>query len=276
MSFIFALVVSATLAGAEPAPGHLTLNIVDQSGQVLPAVEVAVAGAVTRQATSDNEGTAVFRDLPAGSYRLSTRISGFVSESRAVAIRAGVNTTVRIEFRLEWSTDPRSGKPVRNTIVLHCGSPASPIESVWDAADAVAWVRIAGQTVYDHWKLQDDGFPIVTVHDVRIVELFKPHARLTPGTTVMSILQEGGTIERTDLIENASASGSKLLDDHREYVVFLRWSDRWQRWGVEACDLGALEIVTDSASRADRGGTSPPPEDGSAKELLTVLRRMKE
>lgn len=276
MAVLSALVIAGLLGGAQLAPGQLTLNIVDQNGLVLPAVEVAVAGTITRHAKTDEEGKAIFHDLPAGLYRLSARLHGFVSESREVAVRSGVSTAVRIEFPLDWPTDPLSGKPIRDTITLHCGTPGSrSIETFWPAADAVAWIRVKGQTVYDHWKLQEDLFPIVTVHQAQLLELFKPHPRLSPDTSVISILQEGGTIERPGLIEKASSSGSRFLDVHREYVAFLRWSDRWQRWTVEECDLGALEVTADEGSPTGKRHTNEVWEDRPTNELLAILRQMK-
>jgi hypothetical protein len=277
MAILSALVMAGVLGGAQIASGQLTLNIVDQNGLALPAVEVAVAGTVvTRQVKTDDDGQAVFHDLPIGSYRLSARLLGFVSESREVTVRSGVSTVVKIEVPLEWPTDLLSGKPIRDTITLHCGSPAPrSIETFWHAADAVAWIRINQQTVYDHWRLQEDGFPIVTVHDAQLLELFKPHPRLSPDTGAISILQEGGTIERPGLIERASASGSKLLHPHREYVAFLRWSDRWQRWTVEECDLGAVEITAVQGSASGNRHTNETWEARPANELLAILRQMK-
>jgi hypothetical protein len=272
----FALALAAALGGAQPSVGQLTLDVIDHNGAAVPAVEIGLVGSVTREAKTDDEGRAVFRDLPAGSYRLSAGFHGFVSESREVAIRAGIATALRIEFHLEWSTDAGSGRPVRDTMRLHCSSSASrSVDDAWRAADTVAWVRIDRQTVYDHWRLREHAFPIVTVHDAHVVELFKAHPRLLRSTSAISVLQEAGTVERPDLIERASASGADLLDARREYVVFLRWSDRWQQWAIDGCDLGALEVDGDKVSPAGKTEISDALQGLSATELLATLRKMK-
>lgn len=259
MSFWPALLVAAIVGAAPAAPGQLTLAIVDQNGLTLPGVEVAVTGPVTHQSKTDGNGVTVFPDLPAGSYRLSTRTLGFVSESREVIIRAGVAADLKIEFRLDWPIEPQSGKPIRNTISVRCDGPAShSIEKSWRAADAVARIQIYDQAVYDHWMRREDGFPIVTVHHARVAELFKPHPRLPMSARTVTLLQEGGIVERADLIEKASPSGSKLLDAHREYVVFLRWSDQWAEWSIAGCDLGTIEVA------------------GEADEPLATLRTIKD
>lgn len=271
-----ALALAAALGGAQPALGQLTLDIIDQNGAGVQAVEISLVGSVTREMKTDEEGRAVVRDLPAGSYRLSAGFLGFVSESREVVIRAGIATALKIEFRLEWPTDAGSGRPVRDTMRLLCGSSASrSVDDAWRAADTVAWIRIDQQTVYDHWRLREDAFPIVTVHDAHVRELFKVHPRLMPTTGAISVLQEAGTIERPDLIERASASGSNLLDAGREYVVFLRWSDRWQKWALDGCDIGAVHVDGDSVSPAGKTEISDALQGLSATELLETLRKMK-
>jgi carboxypeptidase family protein len=256
MSVWSALIMAATLAAGQSETGELTIDVVDQSGSVLSSVEIAVVGPVMRQTKADDEGRASFRDLPPGSYRIAAGLLESVSESREVTIRPGSTTALKIEFRLGWSTDPTSGKRVRHTMIVRCANPAArSVDAAWGDAEAVAHVRIDRATVYDHWQLREDAFPIVTLHDAQVLEVLKPHARLPNGATGLSIVHEAGTIERPDLIEKSSAPEADLHAD-REYVLFLRWSDRWQAWSVDECDLEAFET-------------------GANGQLLTTLRSMR-
>jgi hypothetical protein len=267
MSVWSAFVLAAAMAAAEPAAGRLTLDLVDQHGAVLPSVEITLVGPASRQTKTDDHGRALFRDLPAGSYRLAATLLGFVSESREVIVRAGAPAVLKIEFWNEFSTDPHSGKPVRHTMTVHCSNLASrSIESAWRAADVVARVRIDRKTVFDHWQLRKDAFPIVTVHEARVLEHFKTDPRLQPGANAIAVVHEVGTIERPQLIETSTAPGSDLLHADREYVVFLHWSDRWQAWTIDACDSGSFEIDAEA---------SPDGQGQPTSERLETLRGMK-
>ena len=248
----------------------------DEHGTALPGVEVVVSNTVTRQAKTDAEGVAVIPALPVGTYRLAARLPGFVPESREVIISAGLTTALTVELRINWPIDPISGKRIQQVLgVDYCNFLAPAFaEEFWQAADAVARIRIDSQLVYDHWKPRGDRVPIVTQHEAQVRELFKPHPKLPASAGAVTIIQEGGTIERPDVIDWFSVSHSTLLERGREYLVFLRWADWWDGWTVAHCDLGTFEIDGELVSPLASAEMGRAWKGRLAEELLEILRKM--
>jgi hypothetical protein len=93
-------VVTASFAGAQPAPGRarLLVTVLDQTGAVLPGAVVVVAGqdealtAVKRDLRASGMGIAVAEDLAPGRYTIRVEFPGFQATLvRDVRVRAGDN-----------------------------------------------------------------------------------------------------------------------------------------------------------------------------------------
>jgi hypothetical protein len=93
-------VVSASLAGAQTAPGRarLLVTVLDQTGAVLPGAGVVVAGqdealaAVQKDLRTSGVGIAVAEDLAPGRYTVRIEFPGFQTTLvRDVRVRAGDN-----------------------------------------------------------------------------------------------------------------------------------------------------------------------------------------
>ncbi len=85
---------SATLAG----------TVIDESGAVVPAVEITVLNlsiAVQRHATTDGEGAYVIPLLPPGRYNLTAQREGFATlEVRNLVLNVGDRHSLRIKLEV--------------------------------------------------------------------------------------------------------------------------------------------------------------------------------
>jgi hypothetical protein len=94
----------ATLA-AQAAPGSLRGAVTDQSGGLIPGVEVTATGTTgeTRRVVSNNRGEFLFEALPAGTYQLTARLPGFRGERVEVKVGAGAVATWSPQLTLPFS-----------------------------------------------------------------------------------------------------------------------------------------------------------------------------
>ena len=67
----------------------MTVFVTDQSGKPVPDAAVKAVGPVNRDGTTDLEGTLVFRNVNAGSYRLRFEHKDFVTLERDVTVQPG-------------------------------------------------------------------------------------------------------------------------------------------------------------------------------------------
>ena len=103
LCLILALLVGALAprASAQIAGGNIYGTVTDQSGGVLPGVDVTLAS-TSRSAASrarpspTRQGQFRFLNLDAGTYKVSTNLSGFNKMEREVIVTTGVNATHRV------------------------------------------------------------------------------------------------------------------------------------------------------------------------------------
>jgi hypothetical protein len=99
---LLALTGLSGVAHAQVLYGSLTGNVLDPTGAAVPGAKVEaqnVATGVSRQAATDVRGTYLFRDLQAGTYKITTQAAGFqtvVTENAVV----NANEVRRIDFNL--------------------------------------------------------------------------------------------------------------------------------------------------------------------------------
>jgi hypothetical protein len=131
---VFTLAVLMFFQGSLQAPttsGSLVGCALDKMQQRIPGVTVvAKAGRVRRTTTTDASGCYELGDLPAGSYRVTARLPGFVNAtSDGVSILANV-AHLDIAMRLS---------PLCECVNLA----GTTLAEQWDHADAVLHVRLA-------------------------------------------------------------------------------------------------------------------------------------
>src|SRR5439155_16375265 len=93
---LLGLLVSA--AGAQIAGGNIYGTVVDQQGAVLPGVDVTLAsptiGGQPRTTVTDSQGQFRFLNLDAGTYKVTTSLTGFTKQEREVIVTTGVNVNI--------------------------------------------------------------------------------------------------------------------------------------------------------------------------------------
>src|SRR5215471_18429540 len=99
MMFVSAL---APPASAQIATGNIYGTVVDQQGGVLPGVDVTLTavsiGGQPRTTVTDTQGQFRFLNLDAGTYKITTNLSGFNRMEREVIVTTGVNTTINFSM----------------------------------------------------------------------------------------------------------------------------------------------------------------------------------
>jgi len=106
VSFIFVAVLVSCCsrqAGAQVLYGSIVGTVQDESGAAVPNAAVTItdtATTQTRAATTTEEGSYVFADVPAGSYTLAITAKGF-RVSRTSNVQVTINAVSRNDVRLQ-------------------------------------------------------------------------------------------------------------------------------------------------------------------------------
>src|SRR5215217_631838 len=99
LCLIFVLLACAVAqeARAQIAAGNIYGTVTDQNGGVLPGVDVTLQavsiGGQPRTTVTDGQGQFRFLNLDAGTYKVTTDLSGFNNVERDVIVTTGVNAT---------------------------------------------------------------------------------------------------------------------------------------------------------------------------------------
>src|SRR3954447_17052384 len=112
------LVAFAATAHAQIAGGNIYGSGVHQNGGVLPGVDVTLVavsiGGQPRTTVTDAQGQFRFLNLDAGTYKVSTNLSGFNKMVRDVIVSTGVNATIAF---------PMSVRSLEETVTVTADTP---------------------------------------------------------------------------------------------------------------------------------------------------------
>jgi hypothetical protein len=93
--------VSAPSVFAQPSTGTLKGTLADDSGGVIPAITVSLAGdGITRTGQTQGDGSFSFVGLAPGAYSVSVAVEGFVPFSTKVAVSAGGAVQLPIQLAI--------------------------------------------------------------------------------------------------------------------------------------------------------------------------------
>src|SRR5256712_3132639 len=129
--FVIALLASASLQAQTVSVAQISGTIKDQSGALLPGVEVKVTQAETgymRTALTNEAGSYTIPNLPIGPYRLEASLSGF-------------NTYVQSGIVLQVNSNPTI------PITLTVGAISEQVEVQADAAMVETHTTSVGQVI---------------------------------------------------------------------------------------------------------------------------------
>src|SRR5688572_20338819 len=99
---LFLLISVATLLRAQTTTGRIVGTVTDESGAVIPGVEVVVRNPATglvRNVLTNESGTFTVPLLPPSVYEVEASLAGFRKEIRS-GITVQVEAVVRVEFAL--------------------------------------------------------------------------------------------------------------------------------------------------------------------------------
>ena len=107
---LLVLLSTATLRAQAGATAQIGGIVKDESGGVLPGVDITVtqtATGVTRSAVSDADGAYTLTNLPIGPYRLEATLQGFRSYVQTgIVLQVNANPTINVVMALGavWMT----------------------------------------------------------------------------------------------------------------------------------------------------------------------------
>ena len=110
----FHLVVAATLllaaggAYSQAPTGTISGTVMDESGAVIPNVEVGIADKETgtsRAVRSDGSGIFIAPALPSGTYEVKATLTGFRTTVRQASVVIGTTTSVDMQLQIGQSKD---------------------------------------------------------------------------------------------------------------------------------------------------------------------------
>ncbi|HSL20644.1 MAG TPA: carboxypeptidase regulatory-like domain-containing protein [Vicinamibacterales bacterium] len=88
--------LATTPVSAQVFTGRIEVTATDQTGAVLPGVNVEVNGPARRSGVTDARGSAVFMSLPPGAYEVRASLAGFTDYTNPnVPVSAGVSVPLR-------------------------------------------------------------------------------------------------------------------------------------------------------------------------------------
>jgi mannose-6-phosphate isomerase-like protein (cupin superfamily) len=124
-------------AEAKPQPAvrpTVTVFVTDRSGQPISSVSVKASGPVERTGSTDVEGTLVFRNVTAGSYRLRFEHGQYVTLDRDITVQAGrpLKTTVALDL-----APPPPPPPKPEIVTPPAPPPPPPLPAVEPSAVAI-------------------------------------------------------------------------------------------------------------------------------------------
>src|SRR5207247_6044436 len=99
----------APTAGAQSRTAQISGTIKDQSGAVLPGVEIAVTQTATgakRTAVSNETGNYVLASLPLGPYMLEAALPGFKTYVQSgIVLQVGASPAINVVLQVGQVTD---------------------------------------------------------------------------------------------------------------------------------------------------------------------------
>src|SRR3954462_1627639 len=127
LCLVLALVVGALAprASAQISGGNIYGTVTVQSGAVLPGDDVSLAsvsiGGQPRTTGTDSQGQFRFLNLDAGTYKVSTNLSGFNKMVRDVIVTTGVNATIAF---------PMSVRSLEETVTVTADTPVVDFKKI--------------------------------------------------------------------------------------------------------------------------------------------------
>jgi hypothetical protein len=105
----FAVVLSCSVVYGQASTGQISGNVHDESGGVLPGVDVTVTQTdtgLTRSAVTDENGSYTFTNLPIGPYRLQATLSGFRTyQQTGIVLQVGSSPVIPITLAIGALTE---------------------------------------------------------------------------------------------------------------------------------------------------------------------------
>lgn len=127
-------VAAQTQPPAKPAsprptsrPATLNIHVTDTLGSPLANTQVTTQGPVSREGTTDDDGSLRLLNMRAGSYRLRFECDGFTTLERELTLRAGEALIVDATLTLAPAPPPGPAEPARPAIPVMAEPAPKPL-----------------------------------------------------------------------------------------------------------------------------------------------------
>src|SRR4029079_15156842 len=214
--------VSAQIAG-----GNIYGTVTDQSGGVLPGVDVTLTsvsiGGQPRTTVTDSQGQVRFLNLDAGTYKVSTNLSGFNKMERDVIVTTGVNATM---------TFPMGVKSVAETVTVTAETPVVDVKKMGTLTTLTAAELQSTPQSKDPWAVLK-SVPGVIVDRVNVGgnESGQQSSFTGKGTTLSDTMWNLDGVVITDVTSGGASSSYYDFNAFEEVNVSTGGNDLRQQTG---------------------------------------------
>ena len=234
-----AIVVLIPALAAAQESGKITGTVTDQSGAVLPGVNVtlkSVERASTRSTVTNAQGEYVFAGLVPGQYEVTGELSGFSTKQTRTTVAVGATVAVNIGMTVGQQTE----------VVTVVGETAAAINtSTQDIATTVSEAQIR-------------ELPTITRNPYDLVQLSGQAARDTESDRGTGYAINGARSASTNILLDGSANNDDFdatvgldvpLDSVQEFsVITSNFSAQYGR-----ASGGVVNVATKSGTNQFRG-----------------------
>jgi outer membrane receptor protein involved in Fe transport len=233
------VVLIPALAAAQTESGKITGTVTDQSGAVLPGVNVtakSVERASVRSTVTNAQGEYVFAGLVPGQYEVTAELSGFATKQTRTTVAVGATVAVNIGMTVGQQTE----------VVTVVGETAAQINtSTQDIATTVTETQIR-------------ELPTITRNPYDLVQLSGQASRDTESDRGTGYAINGARSASTNILLDGSANNDDFtatvgqqvpLDSVQEFsVITSNFSAQYGR-----ASGGVVNVATKSGTNQFRG-----------------------
>jgi hypothetical protein len=152
-------------------------------------------------------------------------------------------------------------------------TPPAQLDRLVAVADAVAVVRVDAIRFESRTDPRVDRAEDVTKYDMRVLEVFKPHAMLPSSQGTLTLTRRGGQHAENGRIVRSAVHGFEDFQQNGEYVLLLTWNSRTNDFDIAYGPNGSYQLLASGTVRPlGRSEVSARQQNKDRRTFLQELR----